>query len=426
VYDGNITTNATLGSITGLVGTETVGASAIATFNTKDVATATTVTVNTATLSDGTNGGLASNYSLASGQTAGANITAKALTATASANNRVYDGTTTANATLGSITGLVGTETIGATATATFNSKDVATANLVTVNGVTLANGANGGLASNYSLASGQTASANITQRALSATAGTATRAYDGTTNAAATLNGIAGFVGTETVLATVSGQFNTKDVATANLVTITGVTLSDGANGGLASNYSLTTGQTAAGSITRRALSVTDVGVLDRVYDGTVGATLTGGTLVGVVGTENVSLARSASFASPFVGQQIAVTSSSGLGGVDAANYTLLQPSGLSANILPVISSANVANGVSPAVGYESARMTLLSHALVAIPAPITVTAPHESNESTTSREQNVQSAPARTLNDLNLTIIGTGLNVPEWNVTEPEAAQK
>ena len=51
------------------------------------------------------------------------------------------------------------------------DSKDVATANLVTVNSVTLANGSNGGLASNYSIASGGTAAASISKAALTMTA---------------------------------------------------------------------------------------------------------------------------------------------------------------------------------------------------------------------------------------------------------------
>ena len=53
---------------------------------------------------------------------------------------------------------------------ATFNSKDVLTANLVTANSNLLADGLNGGLASNYSLVTGQTVAANITPAALTAT----------------------------------------------------------------------------------------------------------------------------------------------------------------------------------------------------------------------------------------------------------------
>ena len=84
------------------------------------------MTVNSITLSDGTNGGLAINYSLGAGQTTTANITAKALSATASAANKVYDGSTTASTTL-SLSGLVGSETLNSTVGSTFDTKDVGT-----------------------------------------------------------------------------------------------------------------------------------------------------------------------------------------------------------------------------------------------------------------------------------------------------------
>ena len=63
-----------------------------------------------------------------------------------------------------------------ATGGATFNTKNVATANLVTVNSTALADGINGGVASNYSLATGQTIASTITAKALTATLTTVTR----------------------------------------------------------------------------------------------------------------------------------------------------------------------------------------------------------------------------------------------------------
>jgi hypothetical protein len=167
-YDGSLTASPTLSIIAGgLVGSETVTATGAATFNSKDVLSANLVTLNSTVLSDGANGGLASNYSLASGQTVAASITAKALSATANAFNKAYDGSVTASPTLSIISGgLVGSETVTATGAATFNSKDVLSANLVTLNSTALSDGANGGLASNYSLASGQTVGASISRLA--------------------------------------------------------------------------------------------------------------------------------------------------------------------------------------------------------------------------------------------------------------------
>jgi|TARA_B110001469_G_scaffold55681_1_gene53696 filamentous hemagglutinin family protein len=92
------------------------------------------------------------------------NITTKALSASASANNKIYDSTTKAIGTTLTLSGFVGAETVTAMVTgSSFNDRDAAKATTVTVNTLSLVNGTNGGLASNYSLAAGQTAPAKIT-----------------------------------------------------------------------------------------------------------------------------------------------------------------------------------------------------------------------------------------------------------------------
>ena len=132
----------------------------------------------------GTNIGITANYSATSSESLSSvfqrydfvdhnitgTITPKALTATATAANKAYDGNTTASSTL-ALSGLIGNETLTTSGVgSTFNDKDVADATTVTINSSTLVNGTNGGLASNYSLATGQTVSAAITPRALTVT----------------------------------------------------------------------------------------------------------------------------------------------------------------------------------------------------------------------------------------------------------------
>ena len=227
-------------------------------------------------LADGANGGLASNYSLAAGETAAATITPKTLTATASAPSKVYDGSTTAAATLMINSGLVGTETVTATGGSTFNTKDVATANLVTVNSVVLADGANGGLASNYSLAAGETAAANITRRPLSVTATGLNKVYDGNTVAAVTLadNRVAGDALT---LIDTAASFANKNVGTAKAVVVSGISVT----GTDAGNYTFNNTASTAASITPKALTVTannDSKAFDnKPYSGGNGVTMSG-----------------------------------------------------------------------------------------------------------------------------------------------------
>ncbi|MFI3156630.1 MAG: YDG domain-containing protein, partial [Methylococcaceae bacterium] len=166
---------------------------------------------------------------------------------------------------------LVGDESVTATGSADFNSKDVLSANQVIVNSTTLIDGT--GLGSNYSLGSGQTVAAHITPKALSASVTAPDKVYNGTTTATPTLTITGGLVGDETVTATGSADFNSKDVLSANQVTVNSTDLIDGS--GLGSNYSLGTGQTVAAHITPRNLNVTATGI-NKVYDGTTTATVT------------------------------------------------------------------------------------------------------------------------------------------------------
>ncbi len=96
----------------------------------------------------------------------------------------------------------------------------------------------------------------------------------------------------------------------------------------------------TTASSVSKKALTITGVSAENKVYDGGTSATLTGTpTLVGVeapdVGNVSVSGTPTATFATSGVASGIAVTVAGyTLTGSAEANYTLTQPTGLTANI--------------------------------------------------------------------------------------------
>jgi hypothetical protein len=186
-----------------------------------------------------------------------------------------------------------------------------------------------------------------------------------------ATLSGVAGLVGTETI--GVSGgtaTFNSKNVADANLVTVSGITLTDGANGGLASNYRLGETPTATAHITAKELTVTGQTALDKIYDGTTTATLTGGSLAGLVNGETVTLNEAGTFAIASAGSNIAVTAANSLGGTAAANYTLTQPTGLAASIIALPPSGSPPVDVTTIDTYRGA-IGYVSSNVQAAPAP-------------------------------------------------------
>jgi filamentous hemagglutinin family protein len=93
------------------------------------------------------------NYSLGPDPVSGTgSITPKTLSLSAWALNKTFDGTTSATVNWGALTGLVGREQLGVSALGLFGSADVGNDKPVNVM-FSLANGANGGLASNYVLA---------------------------------------------------------------------------------------------------------------------------------------------------------------------------------------------------------------------------------------------------------------------------------
>ncbi|MFS2112584.1 YDG domain-containing protein, partial [Sphingomonas sp. Sphisp140] len=109
-----------------------------------------------------------------------ADILAKAITATLSANGKTYDGTTAATGSL-SLAGLVGTDQVSATGSYAFDSRNAGAGRTVTASGITLS----GADAGNYVLSGASvTAVADILAKAITATLSANGKTYDGTTAA--------------------------------------------------------------------------------------------------------------------------------------------------------------------------------------------------------------------------------------------------
>ena len=314
-YDGTNAATVTI-TLSGLVGAETLTASETSTFAQTTVGTGITVTVDSISLVDGT--GDADNYSISSGQTDTAAITAKTLTATADAADKTYDGTTTATVTL-TLSGVVGSDSVSSTTGATFSQSDVGTGLTATVNSITLT----GDDASNYTISAGQTDTADITQKALGYTVDASNKTYDGTDAATVTLT-LNRLVTGETLTATAIGTFDSANVGTRT-ATVNTITLTDGT--GDADNYSISTGGTDSASITQKALTYT-VDANDKTYDGTRSATATL-SLSGLVGSETLDVTNTATFANATAGDDKTVTVTSvnladGTNGGLAANYSI------------------------------------------------------------------------------------------------------
>ncbi|OHV98798.1 hypothetical protein AKG95_06305, partial [Janthinobacterium lividum] len=370
VYDGSTKATLSGGSISGLVGSETLGVTGLsATFDTKDAGTGKTVTATGSTLVNGGNGGLAANYTISNPSALIANITPKALTVSGmTAGTRAYDGTTAATLAGGSLSGLVSGETLVVSGgSGAFGDKNAGNGKAVTVSGVSLADGT--GLASNYSVTNPTNVTGSITQKVLTVTGALAAdKTYDGALDATITGGSLSGFVSSETVgLGSLAGAFGDRNAGAGKAVSVTGGTLSNGANGGLASNYSVGPVSGLSASIAQKALSVTGVAAANKVYDGTTKATVTGGSLNGLVGGETLGLSGlSGAFGDKNAGTGKAITVSGAQisdGTGLASNYTVSNPTDVTANI----SKSNI-GGVSNIVAgskvYDATDTATVSNA--------------------------------------------------------------
>ena len=357
VYDGSNVVNADIFSLSGLVTGETLTLSGSGTVADKNVGVNKPVSLGSLTLGDGT--GSASNYTFSGGSQV-ATITRAPVTASGiTASSKVYDGTTVAAVTGGSLLGVVSGDSLALSLGAgNFNDKNVGIAKPVTVTGLAL----RGADAVNYALTSSSASlSADITPKGLTVSGVTAAnKVYDGST--LATLSGgvLSGVVSGDSLsLGGASGSFNDKNIGKAKAVTVTGLTLA----GADAANYTLGSSNSLSADITPKDLAVSVVTAASKVYDGSTAATLSGGVLSGAVAGDAVALGTpTGTFSDKNIGlgKTVAITGLT-LSGSDAPNYTLGSvTSSTSADITPKAVTASPVSAANKV--YDGSTAATLS----------------------------------------------------------------
>ncbi len=277
VYDGGTAATITsAGSLSGLVSGDVVSTGNTgASFASANAGHGRTATLNGVSLA----GADAGNYVFDGNPvTASANISRATLTISgSSAAGKTYDGSTSAAITVGTLVGLVGSETLLTTATGSLDSANAGSRTATAQ--YTLADGS--GLAANYTLAD-TTHAVTVAPKALSISgSNAANKTYDGSSAAAITVGTLAGLVGSETLGTTATG---TLDSANAGSRTATAqYVLADGS--GQAANYTLAD-TTHAVIVAPKPLTLSGLGSVGKVYDGSTVATVTG---TAAFGTEAV-----------------------------------------------------------------------------------------------------------------------------------------
>ncbi|NBU46508.1 MAG: hypothetical protein EBS34_03515, partial [Flavobacteriales bacterium] len=274
------------------------------------------------------------NYSIIQPSGLTADITAKGLTITGvSIQNKIYDGTTSATivgtpSLVGVLTADLSNVSISGTPEANFVSADIANNVSVIITGYSLSGASSG----NYSLSQPSGLTANITEAALqdqtisfgalpAVTYGDASLTLNASSNSGLTVI----YSSSNIAVATVSG--NTVTIVGAGNTTITATQSGN-------SSYNPATPVDQVLTVNQKTLTITGAVVSDKIYDATTTASHSGATLTGVLGSDQVNLSGSVSFDDANVGVGKSVTASFTINGTSSANYSLTQPTGLTANI--------------------------------------------------------------------------------------------
>jgi trimeric autotransporter adhesin len=271
VYDGTTTSSQTPTYGTLYNGNTVTGLTEA--FASKNVlgASGSTLVVSGYIVNDGDGG---KDYTVTT-ENASGTITPAALVITATSDTKVYDGTTGSSQTPTYGT-LYGGDTVTGL-TEAFASKNVLGANgsTLTVTGYTVNDGDGG---EDYTVTI-QSAPGTITPTALTITATSDTKVYDGTTSSSQTPT--YGMLYSGDTVTGLTEAFTSKNVVGSNgsTLVVTGYVVNDGDGG---KDYTVTT-ENAAGTITPTALVITAISDT-KVYDGTTSSsqTPTVGTLYG------------------------------------------------------------------------------------------------------------------------------------------------
>ena len=383
-YDGETdvntsTLNLNTAEIIGSDAVELVNSKVIGVYSDKNVGTDKAITYTIADDDDALTGAAAGNYIISAAGTG--NITAKELTVTFGDISKTYDGTTSATAGEGTLSGgIISGDTVTldtAGITAEYADKNAGTGNkTVNYSGIALT----GTDAGNYSIAeTAQNTTSTIDPKKLTVTFAEISKTYDGTQedrdsdgNAveSRTASGVDGVVAGETISVTGKATYSTASADDVNSQTVNYSELTP--TGTTASNYTVTVpegGMTGSGKIFRKELTV---GNITKEYDGTEDATITKEQLIGLVNSDTDSISISSGVTATYISDDASVNPADAgtgkkvdysgltLSGSAAGNYTITA-SGISTTNNSITPKVLTASSVSKVYdGTDTATLHL------------------------------------------------------------------
>ncbi|WP_052421952.1 YDG domain-containing protein [Paenibacillus sp. FSL P4-0081] len=220
------------------------------------------------------------------------------------------DGTTIADVTPGQLIGVIPGEDVSVIAVANYDTSAVGTNKTITV--VYTLSGPDAGnyiAPANYVVNTGEIDRDQITR----------SRVYDGTTAAVVVAGAVTGIEPGDIVTVEGIGEYSDVNVGTNKIITISYILTGPDAGNYLPPvSYTISTG-----IITALQLDITPPAITEsKLFDGTLSAQVTPGTLIGVLPGDDVTVSATAAYSDAAVGSGKIITVVYTLSGEDAANY--------------------------------------------------------------------------------------------------------
>lgn len=267
-YDGSTTADVTFQDDR-IAGDDLTLSSGSAVFSDKNAGAGKTVSVGGITLG----GADANNYTFNTTASTTADISKAVLNISASGQDKVYDGSTSAGVTLSD--DRISGDNLTISGSGSFADKNAGTGKVITVGGITVS----GADAQNYTWNGLATTTATITKALLNIIANAQDKTYDGT-NSAQVVLGDDRIAGDDLQANYGSSVFSDKNAGTGKTVTVGGITLS----GADADNYTVSTTATAQADIAKANLVIKadNSSKVEGSADGRLGWNIQSGNLFG------------------------------------------------------------------------------------------------------------------------------------------------
>ncbi len=314
-YDGNTSAEVSMGTLSGKMSGDDLDVSIAASYDSNEIGNSKTITVSYAL-----SGADAGNYIKPSDHTAAnGEIKAKQLTISAPVLTaaKVYDGSSTAAVTTGTLSGVADGESVTIDASASYDDKSAKTGKTITVK-YTIS-----GIDStkyikpeDFVVINGEITPVQLN---ISAPDLTLIKEYDGNAAVDMTKGTLSGAVSGDSVTVNASASYNNKNAGSGKTITV--LYTIDGAdkeNYAAPHDYIVNTGQITAKQLTISPPSLT----VSKEYDGNVSASATPGTLAGVASGDTVNVSAIAYYDDFNTGINKTITVVYTISGADAGNY--------------------------------------------------------------------------------------------------------